>query len=42
VVYVEGNRVETRLTIDGDTLSGYAETPEGNLDIRAEREATEG
>jgi hypothetical protein len=42
VVYVEGYRVKTHLTMDGDTLSGYAETPEGNLDIRAVREATEG
>jgi hypothetical protein len=42
VVYVEGYRVETHLTRDGDTLSGYAETPEGNMDIRAELEAADG
>lgn len=42
VVYVEGYRVETHLTMDGDTLSGFVETPEGILDMHAERETTEG
>jgi hypothetical protein len=42
VVYVDGYRIQTHLSRDGNTLTGYAETPEGNMNIRAELEAAEG
>lgn len=42
VVFVDGYRVETKLTLDGNLLTGYAETPEGNMNITAEREISEG